>query len=615
MVLRNADGTLSWQDPETGEIVPYTGQDGGTTPPPQQIADADTTGGIGGGSQGGGVLGPPNAGGAIGGMGAAPPANADSSGYPIWSGTGNAPWAVAEAAGIPYQQWFQTYQTQQADAQKKQDIALALQERQLAQGSQATGASIANAQLAARTAANSLAEQKRQFDLGQTTPTAYQQAVIANDQAQRALQQATLDNQKYEFQTGQTIPTAYQQGLLQNDQAKTQEAWNQTLAQLGERPDSFLRYMYASRGLQTPQGINNFALPLTAPQLGQPFSFNGQPPTGATGSGVGAPPTQSAPPPLRSLPPATQSAPMLPGTQGMLTPQAASSLQNNSANPNYQQNLSTLAGQNPALQQLLASANGGGGSFSTNMPSTPNNNNPTFTTNFAGANSPTTNLPISGGYNPAAAIAGGSNVPISGQYNPNVTAQQNAAGPKTVFNGIAMYKHGGVLPETVDGVGRTSGMRYIFNEDPKKPETVVPQGKSLSDVKGKAPQIGQHYATGGTIGVGASGQVGNGYLDPSVFNPPNLGNVVNAPELAPGVPNIPSLSQITGNGASLIYSPQKYNQALPSEQATYNDALTQQFGIPSEDIAAISEKNYPKPQNRTPLGLLAMGLTGTRYAG
>ncbi len=42
MVIRGIDGNLYWQDLDTGDVVPYIGQDEGTTTPAVGNAAADT---------------------------------------------------------------------------------------------------------------------------------------------------------------------------------------------------------------------------------------------------------------------------------------------------------------------------------------------------------------------------------------------------------------------------------------------------------------------------------------------------------------------------------------------------------------------------------------------
>jgi hypothetical protein len=74
--------------------------------------------------------------------------------------------------------------------------------------------------------------------------------------------------------------------------------------------------------------------------------------------------------------------------------------------------------------------------------------------------------------------------------------------PRGTVNGVSFYEKGGPIPEPVIGLGLLSGERYMFGEKGK--ETVVPEGKTLAEVKGKKGKRKsgvRGFATGGTLGL------------------------------------------------------------------------------------------------------------------
>jgi len=215
---------------------------------------------------------------------------------------------------------------------------------------------------------------------------------------------------------------------------------------------------------------------------------------------------------------------------------------------------------------------------------------------------------------------------------------------------------GGIVPEPVMGVGLHSGQTYTFGE--RGPETVVPQGQSVSDVRGKGGT--GSYAGGGTIGYDpASGAAGanafiaqfnqqqaapqpaaappaasqpvaappplptqqtsaltppapaapqfagmpgpapaqnyNAPLSPNVFNPSNLPSIVaRGYNSSPLTPLFPNVGIATNGGQSLIPSAQRYNSLLPSEQQNYSGALQDEFGVVPQDIYSIMQKLMPR---------------------
>lgn len=560
-----ANGGDDYSNPE-----PYNGQDGGQVSTPTNSAGDPGT-----------VIGPPNAQGGIGGMaGAASTTEDDLRQY-----LQPAQFSQYKMSGLSPDAWLAQQSALQSDAKQKADLALQLQQKQLG----LSGASLANTQ--------------------------------ANEAAIRAQQQAQLAQQAYQWgnlSAEQKATLAQQQAQLANTQSNQQaqlaqnaQQFNQnyaldqgkTLLQLGSRPDTLTRYLYAIRGQQTPQAIAGTTTNLPGFQ-----NVVGQPNPGATipGAGVaGAAPSSAAPAPA----PNASTVPMLPGTIGMQTPQPVSLLQNNAANPNYESNLSSIAAQSPALTQLLASAHSG---------------------------SPTGQL--SGGNAPVSLNLAPANPSIQAPaYNPNVTAAQNSAGPKNSINGINLYKDGGVIPEPVTGVGDISGQPYKFGE--AGPEAVIPNDeleKMPSDmlerlmqasgkvdihtdgpdgkkqkmsfilkapVKGPKPSPSKavnSYADGGTIGYDPSNVPSLGSQGAGFFNDPNLQTVVNRGyNSSPQTPLFPQVGIATGQGQSLIPSMQRLNSLLPSEKSLYSGALQDEFGAQPDDIYALSQSLAPGARNLT----------------
>jgi hypothetical protein len=153
---------------------------------------------------------------------------------------------------------------------------------------------------------------------------------------------------------------------------------------------------------------------------------------------------------------------------------------------------------------------------------------------------------------------------------------------------------GGVVPEPVMGIGMHSGQHYMFGEQaPNRTETVVPQGKTVAEVKHQGGAMAggmHHYAVGGTIGA-----------DPSVagpsasfFNPSSLPSLVaRGYNSTPNVPFFPNFGIATNGGQSLIPSAQRYNSLLPSEQQNFQGALTDEFGAQPNDVLSLSQQLMP----------------------
>lgn len=105
--------------------------------------------------------------------------------------------------------------------------------------------------------------------------------------------------------------------------------------------------------------------------------------------------------------------------------------------------------------------------------------------------------------------------PTLPNYSAGVT-QQAAAAPGGALaeilrnqasgSKVGMMDKGGVISEPIVGIGTQSGNIYTLGEQaPNKPETVVPDGKSLADVRGMSGHDGA-YDTGGELGYGVGTQ-------------------------------------------------------------------------------------------------------------
>lgn len=420
-----------------------------------------------------------------------------------------------------------------------------------------------------------LAEDQRQFqEKFGFEKAAFDQKAIA-DAAQRE-QNAALTREQLDVQRGNT------------------------LLNLGQRPDTLIKYLYALRGQQTPQAIAGTTTNLPGYQglVGQPN------PQGAGAGGV----SSSAP-----SAPAPNPVPMLPGTAGMLAPQPASLLQNNAANPNYEANLASIAAQSPALTQLLASAQGGAPASLNLAPANPGLG-PSAMNLGPGI---TYNADRSGGL---PALTPQQSAQAQTDYFADATGEQRAAG-RQFYESIGQWLHpgeidpvehsyigtprayaeGGVISEPMIAVGLNSGRVITMGEEaPAKPETVVPQGKSVADVKGMHSK--SSYQTGGSLGYDPSRVPTLGESSSEFFNNPYLKTVVDRGyNSAPSTPLFPQVGIATGGGQSLIPSMQRLNSLLPSEQSLYAGALQDEFGANPEDVFTLARRLAPQVSGlRTP---------------
>lgn len=341
--------------------------------------------------------------------------------YVGYQGIGNKPpWT---AAGYPdFASWSSAVGQQKAADTLYRQTQIDLQNKQLAAQNGATGASTINAGIAADTAAKSLAEQKRQFDL---------QYANAQTPAER---EKLLQEQQRQFDQSQATHKG------------------DTLLGLGSRPDTLIKYLYALRGQQTPQGIEN----TTANIPGYSGVVGAQP-----GGNPGTAPAPAAPAP------APAAAPAAAPTAGAVDPRVA------------------------AVKQAIA---------------TPGAIDPKFVapggTNVTAQNPNTPPQAISG---PATPTQG----PTQEQTDAQNQLMKDGRKPRFFSGGVAIFKHGGPIPEHVIGVGLESGKTYEFGE--AGDEFVVPHdkmkdlmgllGKDMLDSQGTTDAAGnKSYAAGGTIG-------------------------------------------------------------------------------------------------------------------
>lgn len=242
--------------------------------------------------------------------------------------------------------------------------------------------------------AAALAEQKRQFDL---------QYANAQTPAERA---ALLAEQQRQFDQSQALSKG------------------NTLLGLGSRPDTLIKYLYALRGQQTPQGIQNTTANL--PGYGNVLGGGGAPGASAPGS---AAPSAAAP---------------------MVDSRVAEVKQ-------------AIATPGAPLGQYVAP---GGTSISQTDP------------RLGPVSGQFNAQPISG---PATANQGPTNEQLGAQ---DALIKQGRI-PRFYSNGVAIFGEGGTIPEPVAGIGLMSGQRYLFGE--AGPEHVV-KGRDPDDTSSKSPK-------------------------------------------------------------------------------------------------------------------------------
>lgn len=507
-----------------------------------------------------------------------PPAS-DPTNPLYWRSIGEAPpWT--KAGFSDYTSWAANQRLQQEQQDAKDAAQLELLRAQVGNTGASTSQSAANsaASLAQQAALQKaqLAEERRQFDekfgmdkaINDQT-RAYQQQQLQADAAQLAQQGRQFD------------------ATLANNKANT-------LLGLGSRPETLVRYLYALRGQQAPQGLGRTgpALPGaaqtavgTAQQVPSPTSG-----TGGILSLAEAPP--GSPAYLAQVEKAKQAQPVVQPPQSFV----------GSGVTNASTLLPSL--QDPATRaRLIAEAQGGG-----------TNRTTTMTENVPSQIQPPRTLPqqlpasyVGSGVNDASAL-------LPGLQDPSVRA-------RLIAQAGGSYGEGGLIPERVVGVGQDSGQTYEFGE--KGTEAVVSNDmlERLMQVAGKVDlhhrgrDGGSHrftftlneppkpskdkadnsYASGGAIGYDPRNVPTLGSQSSGLFNDPNLQNVVQRGyNSTPDVPFFPQVGIATGGGQSLIPSQQRLNSLLPSEQQAFAGSLNDEFGVQSDDVFALARKLAPQ---------------------
>ena len=432
---------------------------------------------------------------------------------------------------------------------------------------------------------------------GGISPTAiYQQQQAAAQNAIRNAEDARQFNEQLGFQKAQFDQRAVSDAADRvSREALTREQLDvsrgNTLLGLGSRPETVIRYLYALGGRQAPQQLNG-----VAPALPGYPGTNALPVNPAQPALSGAPNASAAPPlspASTNLPAENFGAPRLgqPGAPNVLT----------------NENL-TLAAQNPSLSTAIGLpnvpylqsqvANGAPLSFS---PLVPNAQGGGRFANSLGqiigtgpGNLPDDIFldPTTGSPQSRTAIAASDAIKAA---DPTAEARQQQINEQQSYEEREFrgYADGGPIPEMVVGVGMDTGKPYLFGENGV--EHVVPEGKKLSDVKGKRPRS-RKYQNGGDVGGYAPD-----YAPKAVFNPPALSDIVSRGYNTPGVPLMPQVATLTGGGQSLIPSSQALFRALPSERASYQGFLQDEAGVMPEDVFELTRRLAPQVTGlRTP---------------
>lgn len=375
-----------------------------------------------------------------------------------------------------------------------------------------------------------LAEQKRQFDL---------QLANATTPAERA---AILAEQQRQFNETMGMDKAKFNTQINLDKGKT-------LLNLGSRPDTLIKYLYALRGKQTPQGFENTTQNL--PGFENVLNPGTRPAAGTTGA------TPPAAPPLTPTPiPAyDQIRAALQQTQQRVA-QAETLAPNSGVAMGPLPNIGP-GGSAPSLAQPpLQLAKTADGRAQVQIPG--------------------------GGVMPTDAVI--ANVQTGAGTATPVSLSDWAV--KKGFN-LAPYADGGVIPEPVIGTGVVSGRTYTFGEE--GPEEVKPAKKP--------------YANSGTGSFRGGGTIGYNpqFAPPSLFNPSGLAGNIAGPINPNGNPNFPQFNHFTGGGQSLIPSAQRLNQSLGSERSLYAGLLQDEAGVVPDDIFEMAKKLAPQVTGlRTP---------------
>lgn len=484
----------------------------------------------------------------------------------------------------------------------------ALQQQQLALQIKSLQDQIARGGAVSPTVSAQLAQSQQQFEARAAQDRQEREVAVAEQQRQF--------NEKLAFEKAQFDQRAVADAAEREQKQRQFEATQglgreqldvqrgNILLGLGSRPETLYRYLYALRGQQAPQQLGGTTTALPG-YPGVPATPQAPPPTSAAPppQAVSSPVAAGGAAPLAPAPPGYISQP------GMLVPQPT---------PTYASGFDQIALTNRLNAATPGVAPPLPGQTQAQAASTPGVFNPATLDLAPGV---TFNAARSGGLPPVAPgglgmrqgidWASGTGAMIRGApgsaqelWATSSELRSNTAAPDI----LAEYRRrraaeteeraeGGPISEPVVGVGLHSGQTYVFGEE--GPEHVVPEGKTLAEVKGKSGKgrrrrTTNSYGSGGTIGYQTD-------YDPRVFNPPNLADIVSRGYNTPGVPLLPQVGVLTGQGQSLIPSAQSFFQSLPSERAAYSGFLQDEAGVVPEDVTDLMRRLAPKATNiRTP---------------
>lgn len=481
-------------------------------------------------------------------IGGAPQAPAQSPGMSptdpaFWQGLGNSPPWIS--AGFPdFASWSVAVGQNRALQTARDEAALAL-----------TRSQIGNVGAGNASNAMDLAERQRQFNetLGSQKAQFDQRAV--SDAADRTSREA-LSREQLDVQRGNT------------------------LLGLGSRPETVARYLYALGGKQAPQQLGGVAPALPGYPGTNTLPAN---PAAAAAAPPLAPASLNLPPQGGFGAPVPNSTPL---TAALPSPAAPSGTGNL---PSDTMALSQL-GNNPALNDLLRNANSGVQPFAGQDISQ--------TIGASWSNPQGQKITVGGGESPDAYRTRVSAMNAAEEAkSPGWTLRQLEANTRQQDeNRLADqgYADGGEISEPMIAVGLHSGRVITLGEEaPAKPEVVVPEGKTVAEVKHRSGKTS--YADGGSLGYAPD------YAPKSVFNPPMLSDIVSRGYNTPGVPLMPQVATLTGNGQSLIPSSQSLFNALPSERASYSGFLQDEAGVAPQDVFELTRRLAPQVTGlRTP---------------
>ena len=384
----------------------------------------------------------------------------------------------------------------------------------------------------------------------------------------------------------------------------------ETLLNLGSRPDTLIRYLYALRGQQAPQGLGTPPSLPGFPGVSATPATNVAAPTTNVGTPGGAGPAAvpSAAPTIARPPVAEQGQFIQPG-QTVTVPSGQTvaaqgtpriGAETVTANPsNFFEQPGALP---PGIRASLDAERARQGNPVPSLVN-PANLSPTL-------------QPVSQSvqFAPSGSALGNrvedendalNQIRSREQYNAYQRGIGGKAAPSLRYDPSVgrLYHEGGVIPERVMGMGMDSGQPYMFGEESHRGvrEVVVPEDKVPRDIferlmkdaqevdysetkdgkrqvkvkRGDHPQNVNAYAGGGPLGYQP--------IDPKVFNPPSISNQF----------QFPQIGNLTG-GTSLIPSSQRLFEALPSERALFTGYLRDEVGAQPDDVFEMARRLAPQ---------------------